>query len=115
MTATDPARAMMLFDRIEADLSELRELLAGTDTPPPASRSEPATQGLSTAEAARRFERSERQIRRLCKQGAGTLIGANWIVDPARLRAMLNGGACPQSDIPHVRKADDKRGGKDHT
>ena len=82
MTAPDPSRAAVLLDRIEADLAELRAMFQ-----PSAELA--FAQRLSTAEAAERFGLTDRQIRRLCMKGAGQRIGAGWVVDPVRLRAML--------------------------
>jgi hypothetical protein len=85
VSAADSDRVAVLLDRIEADLAELRAALT-----PPADSIEPSHHWLTTAQAAELFSPiSDRQIRRLCARGAGQMIGANWAVDPAKLRAML--------------------------
>lgn len=81
----DPEREAFLIARIASDIAELQRI---TVAPGEAAKSAPS--GISTAEAALRFNRSERQIRRLCERGAGERVGAGWVVDPDRLRALLD-------------------------
>lgn len=92
---------MIDLDTIDrATLAQLLRAAADRLDPPPAPEPDgddlgemlelPAAAALiDVASAAERFGRCQRQIRRLCKAGAGERVGGRWQVDPVKLRQMI--------------------------
>jgi hypothetical protein len=94
MTRPDPHRTAVLFDRIEADLAELRSLVAPPAEPSPAPRREDF---LEPGIIAERMGLSASQVRRECqlafKRGLPGVEqdGQHWRATIATIRAVRAG------------------------